>query len=336
MASTGWDATGDALLEQARALNRARDYPALAQLLESAEAHVRTADPELPLLLADVWRRLGRADESLALAHALEPRLRRDGHDRLLRHQQNLLGMLLFEGGEIDAAERTWLALLDDAQRAGDSEWVARATQNLGVVYTLKDRARDAMTCHTRAIAAYQRLGHRRGLAQSHQNLAIAYRDAGYSDQADQHFREAATHARADGSQDELARVEQERALLLLLSGDVALARSTAQSALRAFTRLGDPNGAAEAWRVLGLAALAVADHDEARAAFTRALEPGGNRLLHAEVHAALAELERQQGRTAEAEASAAEAARTFGELGASGWGAREQDRIRQILESSS
>src|SRR5690606_8364430 len=118
-------------------------------------------------------------------------------------------------------------------------------------------------------------------------------------------------------------------------AGDVALARSTAQSALRAFDRLGDPNGAAEAWRVLGLAALAVADHDEARVAFTRALEPGGNRLLHAEGHAARAELDRQQGRTAEAEASAAEAARTFAELGAAGWGAREQQRIRQILDSS-
>ncbi len=335
MASTGWDATGDALLEQARSLNRARDYPALAQLLEAAEAHVRTADPELPLLLADVWRRLGRADASLALAHALEPRLRRDGHDRLLRHQQNLLGMLLFEGGEIDAAERAWLALLDDAQRAGDAEWVARATQNLGVVYTLTDRAQDAMTCHTRAIAAYQRLGHRRGLAQSHQNLAIAYRDAGYGAQAEQHFREAATHARADGSQDELARVEQERALLILLSGDVALARSTAHGALRAFTRLGDPNGAAEAWRVLGLAALAEHDYAEARAAFARALEPGGNRLLHAEVHAALAELERRQGHSAEAEANAAEAARAFAELGASGWGEREQRRIRQIIDGS-
>ncbi|HEU5210993.1 MAG TPA: tetratricopeptide repeat protein [Longimicrobiales bacterium] len=333
--ASGWNANDDALLARARALNQARDYPALAELLESAEVDVHSADPELPLLLADVWRRLGRADASFALAGSLRGRLRHDGHDRLLRHQQNLVGMLLFERGEIDGAERTWLALLDDAHRADDSEWVARATQNLGVVYTLTDRAQEAMTCHTRAIAAYQRLGHRRGLAQAHQNLAIAYRDAGFVAQSEQHFREAAIHARTDGSQDELARVEQERALLILLSGDVAHARSTARNALGTFNRLGDPNGAAEAWRVLGLADLAEADYDGARAALTQALEPGGNLLLRAEVHAALAELERQLGRHSEAEASAAEAAHAFAELGASGWGEREHRRIRQIIETA-
>ncbi|MGH7444873.1 MAG: tetratricopeptide repeat protein [Longimicrobiales bacterium] len=324
-----------ALLERARALNRERRYPALAVLLESVAPDVRLREPELGLLLADVSRRLGRTQDALELATAVEAPLRRGGHDRLLRSRHNLVGMLLFERGEIAAAERMWLALLEDAQSGSDAEWIARATQNLGVVYTLTDRAQEAMTCHARAIAAYQRLGHRRGLAQAHQNLAIAYRDAGFGAQAEQHFHEAASHARADGSADELARVEQERALLILLSGDVALARTTAGNAMARFTRLGDPAGQAEVHRVLGLTALRAGDADGARAALHRALGAGGNRLLAAEVHVALSALERALGNASAADTLDAEAEASFAALGAHAWGQRERVRVEQIIRAA-
>lgn len=328
---TSAESPASALLARARALNREREYPQLAALLEEIPHEQRLREPELGLLLADVSRRLGRAQQALALADEVEAPLRVGGHDRLLRSRHNLVGMLLFESGEIAAAERAWLALLDNAHAGNDAEWIARATQNLGVVYTLTDRGEEALTCHARAIAAYQRLGHRRGLAQAHQNLAITYRDAGFPGEAEQHFEEAARHARADGSEDELARVEQERALLILYAGDVALARSTAMSALRRFARLGDPAGQAEAHRVLGLTALYAGERETARVALQHALEAGGNRLLQAEVHAALAALERSQGNEAAADAHDAKADAGFEALGAQAWGARERGRLARL-----
>lgn len=331
MTGPSQDAPGGALLERARALDRQRAYPELATLLEGVAPEQRLREPELGLLLADVSRRLGRGQEALELAAAVEAPLRRGGHDRLLRSRYNLVGMVLFERGEIEAAERIWLELLEDAQAGADAEWLARATQNLGVVYTLTDRAEEAMTSHARAIAAYQRLGHRRGLAQAHQNLAITYRDAGYPARAEHHFTEAARHAREDGSEDELARVEQERALLILLAGDVAHARSTANNALRRFTRLGDPGGQAEVHRVLGLASLAAGDVDQARRELNVALDAGGTRLLEAEVHVALSALERVHGDTASADAHDAAAEAGFTALGASGWGARERERVERL-----
>lgn len=331
MTGSQWDAPAGALLERARALDRQRAYPELATLLEGVAPEERLREPELGLLLADVSRRLGRGDEALALAEAVEAPLRRGGHDRLLRSRYNLVGMLLFERGEIDAAERIWLELLEDAQAGSDSEWLARATQNLGVVYTLTDRAEEAMTSHARAIAAYQRLGHRRGLAQAHQNLAITYRDAGHPERAERHFAEAARHAREDGSEDELARVEQERALLILLGGDVAHARSTAHNALRRFTRLGDPAGQAEVHRVLGLTAFAAGDLADARRELDAALLAGGTRLLQAEVHAALAALERVRGDSAAAATHDSLADEGFAALGAGGWGERERQRLARI-----
>ena len=320
------------VLATARTLNGRQEYTALAELLEAVPADERLREPELAFLLADVSRRLGRASRALELARAAERPLRRGGHDRLLRARHNLVGMLLFEQGEVDAAERLWLELHADAQAGGDAEFVARATQNLGVIYTLTDRTQDALLSQARAVAAYQRLGHRRGLAQAHQNLAITYRDAGDSSRAQRHFEQAASHARAAGSEDELARVEQERALLLLETGDVDIARSSAESALARFTRLHDPGGCAEVHRVLGLIALATGAHAEARMELERARATGGNRLLDAEVHAALAALEREVGNAGAAAEHAQHGETTFAALGAQAWGRREEARLLRLL----
>ncbi len=317
-------ATALTLLEQARALVAGRDYPGLVTLLGPVPREQLLAEPELGFLLAEAWRRAGERARALELARALEPVCRRRGNDRLYRERSNLEGILLFESGDLGGAEAEWRRLLDAASRAGDEEFVARANQNLGILYTLAARWEEALASYERAIVAYQRLGYLRGLAQAHNNLAISYREMGFPDEADQAFRQAQDFARSDGSQDELGRIEQEWALLTAIRGDAAVARVTAERSLRRFRELGEPAGAGDALRVLGIVALWDARLEQARTRLEEALRLARElhlRLLEAETVEALAALALAAGDQGAAEVLRVEGERIFAELGATQWG---------------
>lgn len=319
------------LLEQARALRVARDYPGLAALLGSVARQELLAEPELGFLLAESWRRAGERGRALELARELEPVCARRGNDRLFRDRSNLEGILMYELGDLAGAEHEWARLLDASSRAGDDEFVGRATQNLGIIYTLAGRREEALATHERAIVAHQRLGYLRGLAQAHNNLAITYRELGFLDEADQNFRQAFAFARADRSEDELGRIEQEWALLTAMKGDAALAAVKAERALRRFRVLGEPASAGDALRVLGIIALWSGRLDIAGERLQEALRLACElhvRLLHAETLEALAALASAEGRDREAAGLQAQGERIFLELGAREWGAQIRTQL--------
>jgi tetratricopeptide (TPR) repeat protein len=112
----------------------------------------------------------------LQLTGALLAQVMGQGNSRLVRNLLNLLGVVQFEAGELASAESTWLELLCRASQAQDDNFAARANNNLGIVYTLRGQSYEAVASYERALTAYRQLGYRRGLAQSHHNLAIAYR----------------------------------------------------------------------------------------------------------------------------------------------------------------
>lgn len=322
------------LLQEARDLNARGDYPSLRARLDSVPLSDLEAEPELAYLAAEVRRRTGETEEAAAWLERLVAVAGRRGNDRLNRRRLNLLGVLRFDRGQVAEAEEAWLELLDAATRAGDEEFVARACNNLGVVHTLNLQQEEALAAYARATAAYQRLGYRRGLAQSHHNLGISYREMGMLDKAQGHFHEAAAHARADGRGDEVARVEQERALLHLLHGDPALARATASWARDRYRGLEDRVGVAEAERVLGLALLAEGDLAGAQQVLEEAgllAREAGAALLEAEVLEALAGVAQGRGDRAEVRRLRQQATRRFKEMGAMPWGRRARLRVEAI-----
>jgi tetratricopeptide (TPR) repeat protein len=322
------------LLRESRRLNDERAYPALAQLLDSWSVEDLGVEPYLLFLRADVGRRIGRAEKAHADLDALDEATRRYGNVRLRRRRLNLLGSLQFEAGEVDQARDTWLTQLNDSASAGDEEFAARACNNLGVVATIRDDLPGALTYYARAASAYLQVGYTRGLGQAHHNLGITYREMGFLYQSDAHFRDADRLGRIASSEDEVARVAQERALLLYLLGDPMLARVTARSALDAYRALEDPVGVAEVRRVLGLVALGEGDLHEADAHFSGALEVArrlGARLLEGEVLAAQSALRSiREGGDAGAELSG-EAEAVFDSLGAQAWGRKALDRAHAI-----
>lgn len=323
------------LLREARELDARGEYPSLRALLDHIPDSFLETEPELAYLGAEVRRRTGETEAAAEWLGRLAEVGARRGNDRLNRRRLNLLGVLHFDRGEVAEAEEAWLELLDAATRAGDEEFVARSCNNLGVVHTLNLHEEEALAAYARATAAYQRLGYRRGLAQSHHNLGIIYREMGLLDRAQGHFHEAAAHARADGRSDEVARVEQERALLHLLQADPALARATAIRAGDRYRGLGDRVGVAETERVVGLSLLAQGAVDDARTALEASegvARETGAALLEAEVLEGLAGVALRQGDRREARRLRIRATLRFRSIGALAWGRRARHRVEAIV----
>jgi len=319
------------LLREAQELYGAREYTALVNALSPLERGDLLEVPDLGFLLADAWHRLGNREGALHLLEALGPVCARRGNDRLFRDRLNLEGALLFGLGRIDEAEDAWGRLRSAAASAGDANFAARSSNNLGVIYTMRGEREEALASYARAIAAYQQLGYLRGLAQAHQNQAITYRELDFWRDADHHFLRAIDYAAQDGSQDEVARARQERALLLCYTGDRHLARQTARQALRSWERLSDPAGLGDTHRVLGLIALATGGLDEAEEEAEQALvfaQRAHAPLLEAETRELLAAVASGRGDEARGASLRSGAEELFASLGAGSWGAQLRLRV--------
>ncbi|MGQ0562368.1 MAG: tetratricopeptide repeat protein [Gemmatimonadota bacterium] len=317
------------VVERARDLFARHRWQALAELLEEMPRTELRAHPQLGYWLADSWRRLGRHNDALALLEQVTPAIKRSALPRLQLFRLNLLGMIRFETGQLAAAEAAWRELLERASGERDEEFVARATNNLGIIYTLHARAAEAVACYERALTSYRQLGLARHIAQSHQNLGITYRDLDHFDEADEHFRTAIRYAQEAHSDDEVARAEQERSLLIYLaSRDARLARATVQRALGRFDALGDPIGHADSLRVLAMIELGEGYSERARAhagQALRAAEAARHTLLEAEVLEVLA------ATGVERASLHARAEEKFGAIGAAEWGRRFRAMVQRI-----
>jgi tetratricopeptide (TPR) repeat protein len=306
-------------VERARELFARHAWKELAKLLEAVPSAELHAQPQLGYWLADSWRRLGRHADALHLLEAITPAIKRAGIARLPLLRLNLLGMIAFENGRVADAEQAWRELLDQASSEQDEEFVARANNNLGIIYTLHGRPTEAASCYERAITAYRKLGLTRHIAQSHQNLGITYRELDQFDESDKHFLHAIRYASEDESVDEIARAEQERSLLIYLNRrDARMATATVGRALERFSALGDPIGHADSLRVLAMIELGEGERENARAHAEQALaaaEAAHHSLLEAEILEVLA----QAGDEGQEFRSRAE--EKFAAIGAAEWG---------------
>ena len=320
----------DAHLERARRLAASRDWEALATLARESEgdAHLRT--PELGYLFADSFWRLGLPAETLRRVSELEPVVRRDPGDRLLLRLVNLGGMAAFEAGDALAARGRFEELLELAADRGENEFIARACNNLGVLANVRGEREVALTFYQRALPAYQLLGHRRGLAQTHYNLGVSYRELGFPNEAASHYETAMRLAEEAGSPDVLGLAECDRGLLRLQSGDARMAVALAERARARFRASGDPVRAAEAERVLGLASCALGRFVEGRALLGTALETArthGNLLLRGEVQRDLGTILLQLGDDS-GRAALQDSLSAFQAVGA----LAEAERVRRLL----
>jgi tetratricopeptide (TPR) repeat protein len=318
-------------LDTARGFAANRDWRGLAEWGASV-ADLAAQDAEVAYLYADALRHTGDAAAAARVLDEVEPRIRQSGDRHLLRRTVNLAGIVRFEAGQVAEAEQRFLELLEIASNENDDEFAARACNNLGAVANLRGQRERAIPYYTRAIAAYQRLGLVRGLAQSHHNLGISLRDAGYDADADAHFRRAIDFGGESNTEEVIALAEVERASLRVRAGDAELAAEMARRAQERFERIADPTGAAHAVRVLGLAARAAGQLDEASDRFDEALQAAvahSDVLLRAEVQRDRGLLLRDGGDVAAAREALGDSMEHFSEIGA----AAEAEAIRVLLD---
>lgn len=320
---------------RARALYDQRQYAELAGLLAPMRAELIEAAPYAAFYLADAWRRLGQQPPALDLVDGFAAASKRSGIARLELDRLNLEGMLRFETGNIPGAEASWRELLALAGETRSEDFIARANNNLGIIYTLQARTPEAVMSYQRAVTAYKSFGSTRGLAQSHQNLAITFRALELFDEADTHFEESIRFARAGNNEDELARAEQERALLIYLRArDGSLARVTVRRAIGRFTSLADPVGVSDSMRVLAIIELGEGDIDTAWQHGEDALRTArttGHLLLEAELLEVLAAAARKREDAPRAHTLEQQATAAFAQLNAPAWGEGLRRTLRKV-----
>src|SRR5687768_7982805 len=182
---------GSPLLDRARALRAAGEWRDLERLGADLGEASLMAEPELGFLFALASRVVGQTQRALETASAVEKLAQLRGDRRLRAEAANLVGIAHFEAGRLAEAEECWGGLLASAADWGDEESSTRASNNLGVLANVRGQRDRALLHYERALASYQRLGNVRGLAETHHNLGISYRDLGFDREADAHFRRA-------------------------------------------------------------------------------------------------------------------------------------------------
>ena len=325
-------ATPSAQLTAARALYERREWIALAERLRPLPEEELMAEPELAFLYADTCRRLGDTATALRLARAVEPLAVRSGDRRLVVNVVNLVGITLFESGKMEEAQHRFEELLERSTDWDDVDFAARAANGLGNVAHIRGRRDLSLSYYERAIAGYTRIGNQRGLAQTHYNQGLAYRDLGFDDDADARYQRAMELAQATGSEEVIALAEVERAVLRVRQGDGRLPASMAARAGDRFRKLGDPTGYAGAVRVVASAARAHGDDDQAAARLEEALSIARQHddpLLLAEVQRDRGLLLRDRGLDAEAREALREAIASYEQLGSE----EEAGELRAIAD---
>ena len=322
-------------LETVREQYRARNYQQVVQTLSDLPREVLLRVPEQGYMLADAARRVGGVPDVLSLVEEVVDAAQTRGDAQVLCCALNLQGVILLEQGQGAAAERAWCDLVVVATAADDPQFVARASNNQGVAATIDMRLSTAIANFQRAIAAYLRLGYARGCAQAHQNLGIVYRELSHMQESHKHFRNAITFAQTADCLDDVARAEQETALLMVYAKeDLEVAQQLAQKALDRFTQLEQPAGTAEALRVIGVIAVARRRFDEAEQALASALQVAQDlklRLLEAEIMHAQSRLAKLQNDAPRSYSLQQQAEKIFVAINAQSWGEQVHRRMDEI-----
>jgi ATP/maltotriose-dependent transcriptional regulator MalT len=312
-------------------LRGARDFAALHALLGDVPRGELLRDPELGVPMAEALFHGGRWNRALALARGLRDACATHPEGLLERRRLAVEGQVLYGRGRLAPAMRLWRLLLELATAAGDELGVGIALLNLGSIASVRARWTEALSLYARAIAIGQRLGRKHLLALAHGNQAGIYLERGLVGDADHHLRHGLALLGTVGLPHEIARMEVTLAALQLRAGDARLAAHTALRARERLDALGFEAGAADALRVLGMAARAEGRLDHARDLLEEAhrrLRGGVDRVTEAEVLEERAVVEQAAGYPVAAERAADAAARLYTRLTAPRRAARLRARL--------
>lgn len=276
--------------------------------------------PEAELLAATAATRVGELGQAVNLAEAALERFRHRADTDGRMRTMNLLGAIAFEHGRLEEAERCFGEALELARVVEDGRVTAHAFNNLASVAHLRNKPEVALSLYRSALLGYQRIGDRRGTAQTYHNLGLTFRQQRDWDDAEAAAFQAVRHAEEVGENGLTALAVMGRAEIHLERGELAMARSELLRAERLCQTAQDDVGIAEVGRLRAVLALREGSPGDALAVALLARESAlrlGIAQLQGECAAAAATASRRLGRADDAARYRAEAAEIFERIGA-------------------
>jgi tetratricopeptide (TPR) repeat protein len=301
-------------LQKAEALGRAGRWQEVRSTLLPFRAEI-VAHPAASYLLAFAHVTLSDLAPGRKLAVESIEAARRTNDAEWEMKCANLLGILEFQSGKLEVAERFFGAALTLAESRGSDAVIGMVANNLGNISGLRGEMSSAIEHYQTALEVYRRTADRFREAQALYNLGIARRDLDQYDEAESHFVEAAQIAQECKDPGLFASAVAERAGLRIRGGRLDEAERMARSALLRFDVQSDTPGLTEVYRILGIVARERQDLGSARRHFDKALEYCSlhdNALITAEIHLERGLLVRQMGEDATAREELAVAAALF------------------------
>jgi len=162
---------------------------------------------------------------------------------------------------------------LELARAVQDDAAQARCLNNLGIIASLRGDPGGALANYQLALAAYQQAGLVRGMAETHHNIGIAWRDRGDHRRALAAAEQAVRLAMQVADESLVGLALTGRAEIHLLMADAALAAAELERAATAYRRVQFEAGLPDVWRLQGIVAQQRGELPEAIRLLRRAAE---------------------------------------------------------------
>jgi diguanylate cyclase (GGDEF)-like protein/putative nucleotidyltransferase with HDIG domain len=318
--------SADALTQAGQIAERAGRRDEARELYERALYALRDpADgPRAGTLLRWIARTMqGDADPSAArdvleLALAIAEAC---GDEAGAGHATNVQAVSYWQQGDLDVAERLFLAARERAQRVGDVKLAAMTSQNLGVLANIRGHLDEARQYYEAGLAHYRALGLASDVCIALNNLGMLYTDLQQYASAERAYEEGAQISHVLGDLGARTLIEVNRAEMWIARADFDRAREYCDHAMELTEQTGEMNARGEAHKLYGIIARELGHYPEAEQHFAQAnaiAEERSNLLLSAETAREQADLYRAQGRNKDTLQCLNRAHRLFGQLRAS------------------
>ena len=311
------------LVTTAEELSRSGDRTEARAAYEAALWRIREAPDAssaagLVRWIARAWQVDSRHDEALDCIAAAEAIAQVNGDRKGYGHALNVRAIVSWQRGDLDDASRLYSQCLDIALQESDTLLAAMASQNLGIIATVRGEHEQALQHYKASLEGYRTLGVQRDIYIVQNNLGRLYCDREQWEEAEEAFSAALDVASTLGAASHTTMIEINVAEMWVKRRDLDRADEVCHRAIARASSLHDSHADGEAYRVQGIIARERRDFEAAEHAFARADEIATKRedlLLQAHVERERAQLFRTQGRLHELLKSLTRARQLFSRL---------------------
>jgi putative nucleotidyltransferase with HDIG domain len=215
----------------------------------------------------------------------------------------NMLAVIQNSQGDLDKAERLYLAARESAERSGEARLATMTATNLGVVATVRGDHAQALGYHMASLRDARSGGLADEALKALNNLGLLHTQMGRYAEADASYAEALSIGEVLGDLSVRIVLELNVAKLRLRQEDHEAARAACDRARALAHDLGDPRAEGETAHIRGLIARAIGDVAGAERWLLDAEATGilqHDLILQGETARELADLYRAQGRNRE------------------------------------